>query len=130
LAGGVAILLNWLGYPFENFFYPIFALPAARLAGFFFNTVPIFDDQGLIVIPLAASLIQVTPDCSAQWKALQINEKKRLKTANAFEFEEEFKTPAPSFWLLLVMFVIFAVIKKIKTFPRVKQRLLKWNCKT
>ena len=64
LAGGAAILLNCIGNLCEKFFYPIFALPAARLAGFFFNSVPIFDDKGLIVIPLAASLIQVTPDCS------------------------------------------------------------------
>ncbi|MBF0388134.1 MAG: MSEP-CTERM sorting domain-containing protein [Candidatus Omnitrophica bacterium] len=49
---------------------------------------------------------------SVQWKALQINEKKRLKTASAFEFEEEFKTPAPSFWLLAVLFAVFLVLKQ------------------
>lgn len=64
LAGAAAIILNLLGNLCVKFIYPIFALPAARFAGFFFNTAPVFSDKGLIVIPLARSSIQVTSDCS------------------------------------------------------------------
>lgn len=63
-AGGFAIALNWMGDFCGDILYPIFALPAAQVAGFFFNSPPVFDETGLIIIPLAASLIQVTPDCS------------------------------------------------------------------
>lgn len=49
---------------------------------------------------------------SVQWKALKITEKKRLSTANAFEFEEEFKTPAPSFWLLLIVLALLLILKQ------------------
>ncbi len=64
LAGGVAIILNWLGDFCGSILYPVFALPAARFAGFFFNTIPVFNEKGLILIPFAHSSIQITPDCS------------------------------------------------------------------
>lgn len=63
-----------------------------------------------ILIP-STSFIVV--ERSIQRKALQINEKKRLRTANAFEFEEEFKTPAPSFWLLVIVISILLTVKEV-----------------
>jgi hypothetical protein len=68
------------------------------------------ESRRLSVLIPSTSFIVV--ERSAQWKALQINEKKRLKTSNAFEFEEEFKTPAPAFWLLVVIFAVFLAIKQ------------------
>lgn len=64
IAGTIAVVLNWLGDFWGSILYPVFSLPAARFAGFFLNTVPIFDEKGLILIPLAHLPIQVTPDCS------------------------------------------------------------------
>ncbi len=64
LAGGVAIILNWLGDFYGSILYSVFALPAARFAGFFFNTIPVFNEKGVLLIPLARSSIQITPDCS------------------------------------------------------------------
>ncbi len=65
LAGTLAVVLNWPGTVLASFVYPVFALPAARCAGFFFNAAPFFDDQGSIVIPLADAVLEITPDCSA-----------------------------------------------------------------
>ncbi len=53
---------------------------------------------------------------SVQWKALKITEKKRLSTAGAFEFEEEFKTPAPSFWVLLIILALLLIFKQRSKF--------------
>ena len=64
IAGTTAVVLNWLGDFWGSILYPVFSLPAARFAGFFFNAVPIFDEKGLILIPFAHSSIQITPDCS------------------------------------------------------------------
>jgi exosortase K len=64
IAGTTAVVLNWSGDFFGSILYPVFALPAARFAGFFFNTVPVFNEKGLILIPFAHSSIQITPDCS------------------------------------------------------------------
>jgi exosortase K len=64
LAGGVAVILNFLGDLLGDKLYFVFAVPAARVAGLFFNVLPAIDEKGLIVIPLMHSSIQVTPDCS------------------------------------------------------------------
>ncbi|MBF0388133.1 MAG: archaeosortase/exosortase family protein [Candidatus Omnitrophica bacterium] len=65
LAGAIALVLSLLGDHLADELYLFFALPAAWIAGLFFNVSPVIDEKGLIVIPFGHSSIQVTPDCSA-----------------------------------------------------------------
>ncbi|MFA5008517.1 MAG: MSEP-CTERM sorting domain-containing protein [Candidatus Omnitrophota bacterium] len=60
-----------------------------------------------VLIPSTAFIVV---ERGVQWKALNLAEKKRLATSGAFEFEEEFKTPAPSFWILLAIIAIFLIM--------------------
>ncbi|MEI8011544.1 MAG: MSEP-CTERM sorting domain-containing protein [Candidatus Omnitrophota bacterium] len=68
------------------------------------------ESRQLSVLIPSTSFIVV--EQSVQWKVLQMNENKRLKTSSALEFEEDFKTPAPSFWLLAVILTGLFLIKQ------------------
>lgn len=76
------------------------------------------ESKRLSVLVPSTSFIVV--ERGVQWKALGMTEKKRLTTTGAFEFEEDFKTPAPSFCLLLIIMVILGLLpragKTVKSF--------------
>ncbi len=61
---------------------------------------------------LIPSTTFIVVERGAQWKALQLSEQQRLSTSGAFEFEEEFKTPAPSLLTLLTLFALCVVLKR------------------
>lgn len=56
-----------------------------------------------IMIPSTAYIIV---ERSSQWKTLALKEKQRLGTSEGLEFEEDFNTPAPPLWLMLILFSI------------------------
>ncbi len=52
-----------------------------------------------VLIPATAHIIV---ERSSQWKTLQLREFQRLHSQQGLEFEEDFETPAPPFWLLAI----------------------------
>ncbi len=50
---------------------------------------------------------------SSQWKTLDVKQKQLLSASSGLEFEEDFKTPEPSFWILLSIFMLL-YYKKFK----------------
>ncbi|MCD4780664.1 MAG: MSEP-CTERM sorting domain-containing protein [Candidatus Omnitrophica bacterium] len=70
-----------------------------------------------ILTPLT-SFIVVERD--SQWKTLELKEKQKMRSHQAFDFEDDFDTPTPSFLYLVICllgfhFVIKIVSKKINT---------------
>ena len=57
-----------------------------------------------VMIPSTSYIIV---ERSSQWKILKVKEKERLRKAKGLEFEEDFDTPAPSIWLLLICFFVW-----------------------
>ena len=65
-----------------------------------------------LMVP-ATSFIVV--ERSSQWKTLELKEKQRLNASAGLEFEDDFNTPAPSFWLMsAILFLWFFMKNKIK----------------
>jgi len=79
------------------------------------NALPelVGESKRLSILVPSTSFIVV--ERGVQWKALGLTEKKRLTTSGAFEFEEDFKTPAPSFCLLLIIMAILLVIFSLRS---------------
>lgn len=55
-----------------------------------------------VMIP---STSYIVVERGSQWKILKVKEGQRLRTREGLEFEEDFDTPSPSFWLLLIIFL-------------------------
>ncbi|VAX36412.1 hypothetical protein MNBD_UNCLBAC01-222 [hydrothermal vent metagenome] len=48
---------------------------------------------------------------SSQWKILKIKEKQRLATTEGLEFEEDFDTPSPSVYILLILLFVWYFLR-------------------
>ncbi len=64
-----------------------------------------------VLIPSTAFIVV---ERSSQWKTLALKESQRLKTLEGLEFEEEFETPAPSVWVLLLILMIWELTKRVR----------------
>lgn len=56
---------------------------------------------------MAPSTSYIIVERSSQWKTLELKEKQRLRTSEGLEFEEDFRTPAPSVYVLCVLMVVW-----------------------
>lgn len=120
-AGIVAISLNLAGGFLGSILYPIFALPAARFAGFFFNTVPVFNGDRFVVIPLLHTSIQITRDCTGYSFFCLI-------TAIFVFFYRDIKWRMPLIWrvglILLVSYIITIITNGFRIVSAYKIHLI------
>lgn len=68
-------------------------------------TALVGDSKKLRVMSPSTSFIVV--ERSSQWKTLELKERQRLSTSEGLEFEEDFRTPTPSIYLLMVMMLLW-----------------------
>ena len=61
-----------------------------------------------IMVPVTSYVIV---ERSSQWKILKKKEKQRLRTSKGLEFEEDFDTPAPPLWFLLILLFIWYYLR-------------------
>lgn len=56
---------------------------------------------------MAPSTSFIVVERSTQWKILGVKEKQRLSATNGLEFEEDFNTPAPSIFILMLLLFVW-----------------------